>query len=150
MQIIIKYILWIFVDFVKMMVWVWLIKNLTCDIILKFIIFHFLTSCMGSQKTMFCFTIFLENWINFLKLLGVIKCLRPILFYNFMRDIFYFNKNAKLNSYMKLFDAVPPGLKKHLRAIKNVSDKNIKRNWSKTFNNICLHEYIWPTYTQFI
>ena len=46
-------------------------------------------------------------------------------------------------NYMNLLNSVHPELKKHLRAIENVSDKIIKRNWSKTFNNICLREYIY-------
>ena len=52
------------------------------------------------------------------------------------------------SNYMNLLNAVPPRLKKHLRTIENVSDKIIKRNWSTTFNNICLRENLWPTYTQ--
>ena len=41
---------------------------------------------------------------------------------------------------MNLLNVVPPRLKKHLRTIENVSDKIIKRNWSTTFNNICLRK----------
>ena len=44
------------------------------------------------------------------------------------------------NNYMNLLNSVPSELKKHLRTIENVSDKIIKREWSKTFNNVCLKE----------
>ena len=52
------------------------------------------------------------------------------------------------NNYMNLLNSVSSELKKHLRTIENVSDKIIKREWSKTFNNVCLKENIWPTYTR--
>ena len=51
------------------------------------------------------------------------------------------------NDYMNLLNSVPSELKKHLRSIENVSEKIIKREWSKTFNHVCLQENVWPTYT---
>ena len=45
-----------------------------------------------------------------------------------------------MNNYMNLLNSVPSELKKHLRSIENVSEKIIKREWSKTFNNVCLKE----------
>ena len=44
------------------------------------------------------------------------------------------------NNYMNLLNSVPLALKKHLRSIENISDKIIKREWSKTFNHVCLQE----------
>ena len=51
-------------------------------------------------------------------------------------------------SYINLLNSVPFELKKHLRAIENVSNKIIKINWSNKFNNVCLNENLWPIYTQ--
>ena len=52
-------------------------------------------------------------------------------------------------NYMNLLNTIPNDFKKHLRKLENVSNKIIKKEWSKVFNNTCLSERLWPTYTRF-
>ena len=56
----------------------------------------------------------------------------------------------KMNNYLNLLNILPYTTKKHLREIENVSNKILKRKWSKTFNNVCLKENLWPIYTKYI
>ena len=49
--------------------------------------------------------------------------------------------------YGKLLNLLPDSLKSKYRKYENLIKKYINAEWSKLFNNVCLKENLWPSYT---
>ena len=53
------------------------------------------------------------------------------------------------SNYVYLLHQIPTDYKKLIRSFENINEKINKRKWSIKFNNVCLKEKLWPTYTLF-
>ena len=63
--------------------------------------------------------------------------------------ILYFKNKDMSSNYVYLLHKVPHDYKKLIRSYENINEKINKRKWSIKFNNVCLKEKLWPTYTQY-
>ena len=52
-----------------------------------------------------------------------------------------------MNNIGRILWNLPVSLRKLFRKLENNSKKLINKEWSYKFNDICLNEELWPTYT---
>ena len=52
-----------------------------------------------------------------------------------------------MNNIGRILWNLPASLRKLFRQLENNSKKLINKEWSYKFNEICLNEELWPTYT---